>query len=166
MTDLSTEPVCTLTREQLITEGFLYQFDLMVAAGEDPDKHDDPYYYFKGEFRIYDVVEDFYYQGAKVYTLEQVKELYEAETGRIYVPTIVLADTSVPDYTYNKKVDPDKFLKAKLRGGPGDGLTVKWPRGLTFFVYEMVNDKGKKESFRYRRKLGAKYVFLYAGPLQ
>jgi hypothetical protein len=163
---LPAEPVCTLTRDQLLAEGFIYQFDAMTASGQDPDEHDDPYYYFKGDFKIYDVIEDFYYRGGKVYTLEQVKALYEAETGRNYTPSIVLPDSEVPDYKFTGKTDAKKFVKAKLHGGPGDGLTVAWPRGVMFFVFEHKTDNGKKEAFRYRRKDGTKSVFLYAGPLQ
>lgn len=161
-----TAPVRTLTHDQLKENGFIYQYEALKATGENPDDYDDPYYYFKGAFRLYDVIDDFYYKGGKVYTLDQVKELYEAETGNNYVPTIVLPDSEVPNYAFTGKTDKKKFVKAKLQGGPGAGLTIKWPRGVMFFVFEMKTDTGKKECFRYRRKDGTKSVFLYAGPLQ
>lgn len=158
-----------LSKELLLSEGFIYKFDELIAQGvdlESPDAPEDPYYFYKGDFRIYDVIEDFYYNGGKVTTLEEIKALYEAETNRIYVPTVVLEDTAPVSVLHTGKVDKSRFVKAKLTGGPGEGITVKWPRGLAFFVYQVKNDNGKTESFRYRRKAGTKTKFLYAGPLQ
>lgn len=153
-----------ITKEWLTANGYLYKAEELTP--EELEEHPDPFYYFKGEFRIYDVIDKFYVDGVAVDTTERLAYLYERYTGRIHSTATVLEDTIAPEL--KPVIGPVKvgFVKAKLRGGPGDGITVKWPVVSAFFIYQTRNERGQQEGFRYRRKDGTKTIFLYAGPVQ
>jgi hypothetical protein len=162
-----TEEVFTpITVAALLADGFVYKFDEIRLAGADPDEHDDPYYYYKGEFRVYDVIQDFYVHGHRITSMEKIRELYEAETGRRFNTFYVPEDTAPAEVNFTGTVDKNRFVKAKLRGGPGEGLTVKWPLNMPAFIYQTKSADGVTESFRYLRKKRTKGVFQYAGPVQ
>lgn len=177
-TDIQQEFAGTpLTHEIMRQEGFLYKLDELTS--EQVDDHSDPFYYYKGEFRVYDVMDEFYIRpfgrehiatGTRVQTLEALQEAYIDFIGRSYTKNIVVEDTPIPTYEdlpSNVKV-PAGFVKAKLMGGPGAGMVIKWPAVATFFIYqteETIGNRKVKSSWQYKKRKNCKTLFDYVGPI-
>lgn len=169
------KPVTPVTVENLLAYGYL---DFAASCSQEQlEMHPDPFYYNKGEFKVYDLGGDFYVDssqelglkgGTRVTSMEALADMYEHFTGRIHTRYEVLEDT-VPD-TEGKPgiVLPLKsgtLIKAKLQGGPGNGVVVLWPKVARFYVHQ-IKVNGKTEGHRYQRKANTKKTFLYIGPIQ
>lgn len=139
------------------------------------DMHPDPFYYYKGDFKVYDLGNEFYVNasqerelkgGARVETMEKLAEMYQIHTGRLHTPHQVLEDTAPVEPTPKPGIvlplKSPNLIKAKLKGGPGDGEVVAWPKNAAFYIRQITVD-GKVEGHRYKRKAGTKKTFLYIG---
>lgn len=158
-----------ITSERLKAEGFKYKLDELTE--DEAIAHSDPYYFYKGDFKLYDVIDKYHYGAAVVKTMEQLRELYQQETGRLYTKYEVLDDTAAPDLTaadsvYITPVQAKKVQKIKLQGGPGDGKTAIWPRRVGTYLYQETLSSGKTVGHRYVLKKGRKAVYVYVGPTE
>lgn len=166
----------TLTHDVLKAEGFRYKLDEL--EGDDLSKHPDPFYYYKGEFRIYDVMDDFYIRtpgvagaGMRVQSLEALQEAYIDFMGRRYSKEEIPEDSEVPNYDDAHKalqgMQGEDYTKIKLIGGPGNGKTIIWPAFANAFVYqtsEVVGGRTIKHGFKYEKRKGRKTMYDYVGP--
>jgi hypothetical protein len=164
-----------LTHEVLREEGFLFKAEEL--SQEELNAHSDPFYYYKGEFRVYDVAGDFYVKppgresgtGTRIQTLEALQEAYIDFMGRTYTKYAVVEDTPPPDYEAlpAKSYDAKLIGQIKLVGGPGDGVLTIWPKAASFFIYQttkVVGGRVMSEGWEYKRKEDDKTVFEYIGP--
>ena len=160
-----------VTREALLAEGFKCFYD--ECTPEQLEKSIDPFFYYKGEFRIYDQLDEFYIvtgsnpdgkSGRRVETMERVKTEYEEATGRVYTKYEVLEDTAPIDLDVRAFTISKGFRKIRLHGGPGNGKTAVWPAVASFFIYQYTGENGRTEGARYQRKPGTKLKFMYVGP--
>lgn len=160
-------PGTPITRTLLLAEGFIDH--VATLTEQQVEDADDPFYFSKGEFRLYDVVDDFYYMGTRIDSMERLRELYQAETGRIYTRHEVLEDTPAPDY-HGPVIGPGMLkkgiIKARLKGGPGDGVTVSWPAVASFYIYQEKLPSGRTAGHRYQRPKNRKTIFKYIGPTE
>lgn len=156
-----------ITRELLIKEGFIDHVTTLSEAQAEAE--DDPFYFNKGKFKLYDVADEFYYMGTRIDTMERLRALYEAETGRIYTKYEVLEDTPAPDYSgpvLGPNAQKRGIIKARLKGGPGNGTTVLWPAVARFYIYQDKQPDGTTAGHRYQRPANRKTTFHYIGPTE
>lgn len=164
-----------LTAEVLVAEGFRYKAEELST--EELNAHNDPFYYYKGEFRVYEVMEDFYIKtpgketgvGTKVQTLEALQEAYISFMGRPYKKEILVEDTLPPDYEAPPAQTNSKLAMVEiiLEGGPGDGVKVLWPKVASFFIFQTTKIVGSRmmpEGWEYKRKKDNPLIFEYSGP--
>lgn len=166
------EPV---TRESLLFYGYTdYAASL---TPEELDRSSDPFYFIKGNFKLYDLGDGFYTDasqeaglkgGTKVLTMEQLAVIYEGHTNRVHTIYTPLEDTTPefkPGVVLPLNAKNQNLIKAKLKGGPGDGEVIMWPKHASFYLLQSTF-KGKTEGHRYQRKPGTKKTFIYIGPVQ
>jgi hypothetical protein len=164
-----------VTRESLLLYGYTdYAASL---APEELEKEADPFYYIKGTFKLFDLGSGFYTDastepglrgGARVHTMEQLAEVYEAWTGRLHTVHIPLEDTAPvlqAGLVLPSNPKSSNLIKIKLQGGPGDGQIIFWPKQASFYLLQS-SYKGKTEGHRYQRKPRCKKIFVYVGPTQ
>lgn len=177
-------PKSDITKKRLLKEGFIYRAkelsqeflqqhltdeQIKLLSPRERDDFRDPFYFYKGNFRIYDVVKEFYLaNGAKIFTMAQVRKCYEEYTGNPYQDHFVPADTDPVNVEYTGSAEglSKGIQKISLRGGPGDGLTLLWPKVANFYIHQVLDEKGKSEIHRYVRKEGARSVYDYHGYAQ
>lgn len=156
-------PRTPITKELLLAEGFK---DFAASLSEqDLELQDDPFYFFKGDFKLYDVIDAFYYCGVRVSTMEQLRVIYERETGRLYTKYEALDDTApveLDGVIIPPRLVKDGIIKAKLKGGPGDGKTVAWPAAASFYIYQ-YKEGVTTHAAKYQRKKNRKTIFNYIG---
>lgn len=165
-----------VTRESLLFYG--YEDHAASLTAEELDKAGDPFYFIKGDFKLYDLGDVFYTDastdpalkgGTKVTTMEQLAVIYEAWTGRVHTIHAPLQDTepqATPGIVLPLNLTGANLIKAKLKGGPGDGMLISWPKMAVFYLLQVKTPTGKQEGHRYKRKAGTKKTFLYIGPVQ
>ncbi len=166
------QPGTPITREALLAEGFISRAEELPES--ELEKETDPFYYYKGDFRLYDQLDEFYYvtgqsdtgkTGRRIEDMESLRQVYQHETGRIYTKYEVLTDTTPADLPDARNLTIAKgFRKIKLIGGPAHGKTAVWPAVASFFIYQYVGEGGRTEGAKYQRKPGTKTLFNYAGP--
>lgn len=151
--------IVELTPEILTELGFRWKLDEL--SEEEIEKADDPFYWYKGEAKIFEVINDFYTaEGGKLFTPDQVKAYYEEVTGRQYTAHPMPEDTVPTDLPVNPKAIGANLIKGRMKDGPGKGKVFLYPKGCPFFVYQ-VKEGGKTAAYKYQKKRGTKTIFLY-----
>lgn len=145
-----------LTREILTDLGFTWKLGELTA--EEIEAHDDPFYWYKGPVKVYEVIDDFYVSESKVQTKEQLILMYEDISNRELTKEPTPEDTEPADLTTVKLVRAG-MVKARMRGGPGDGKTFIYPKGLHFFIHQVKDATGSTHAHKYARKKGTKTIF-------
>lgn len=153
-----------ITHEKLIAEGFVYYPE--TVDKDTLDKKDDPFYYFKGPYRLYEVGDWFYSGTTRIKSMEHLKDHYTEETGRTYTKAPMPEDTPPPDLSAVSPGKRKKIHRIRLVGGPGDGQLLMWPKGMPFFLYQEILPSQRVQGHRYKLKPKTKKVYVYDRPTE
>ncbi len=154
-----------LKAADLIEAGYRYRLTELTKKEKKEDVRSDSEdndYFYKGDLRIYHVIECFYYNGSQVKFARQLSFIEAAHEENKKFASIKLTDTTPVNNIQVKQLKDNKSQPlAKVKGiielkrgkdiGPLDGSLVPWDNSLPLFAVQFYDKQGKVHMARYKR---------------